>query len=72
MEDVDEGKTEDMETVRNEIRSKVKAKLEVRFKNGETSRDALNVLEKELVGELEEEAADDFKADLRRRGKSLD
>ena len=66
---VDEAKREEMETVRNEIRRKVKTKLQVKFKDGEISRAALNVLEKELVEELEEEAAEDFKADLKRRGK---
>jgi tRNA(Ser,Leu) C12 N-acetylase TAN1 len=66
---VDEAKREEMETVRNEIWRKVKTKLQVKFKDGEISRAALNVLEKELVEELEEEAAEDFKADLKRRGK---
>ena len=47
-------KTEE-EKARREIRSRVRAKLETRFRNGEISRDAIPDLEEELVNELEQE-----------------
>ena len=53
----------EVKTVKMEIRSRVKAKLENRFRNGELSRNAMDDLEEELVKELEEELAEDFYKD---------
>ena len=50
----------EVKTVKMEIRSRVKAKLENRFRNGELSRNAMDDLEEELVKELEEELAEDY------------
>ena len=50
-----------MKTVLMGIRSKVKAKLEVRFRNGEISRVAMAALEEDLVKELKEELEEEFK-----------
>ena len=53
----------EVNTVRLELRSKVKAKLEARFRNGELSKNAMYDLQEELVKELEEELAEDFYKD---------
>ena len=63
--------TEKIEKARRKIRSKVKAKLEIRLKNGEISRHEVIDLEEELVKELEEEILNDFKEELE-RGAELD
>ena len=60
-ERVDEENEDDMKIFRMKIRSKVKAKLEVRFRKGEIGRNAMDDLEEELVSELEEELAEDLK-----------
>ena len=51
--------TDKIEKARRKIRSKVKAKLEIRLNNGEISRHEVIDLEEELVKELEEEILND-------------
>ena len=58
---VDKENDEKMKTVLMGIRSKVKAKLEVRFRNGEISRVTMAALEEDLVKELKEELEEEFK-----------
>ena len=60
-ESVDKENDEKMKTVLMGIRSKVKAKLEVRFRNGEISRVAMAALEEDLVKELKEELEEEFR-----------
>ena len=62
-------KEEGIENARRKIRSKVKAKLAIRFENGEISRHEVTDLEEVLVKELEEEIVNDFKEELVKRAE---
>ena len=65
-ESVDKENDEKMKTVLMGIRSKVKAKLEVRFRNGEISRVAMAALEEDLVKELKEELEEEFRGEKKK------
>ena len=56
-DDIEREKKEEIERVRRGIRYKVKAKLEIKLRKGEISRNNISDLEDELVKELEEELA---------------
>ena len=65
-DDLDRKNEEEKVKAMKKIRSRVRAKLEIRFKNGDIVRDAFPSLEEELVNELEEELNKNLKDEIGR------
>ena len=66
---IEREKNEKVDKVWRGIRSKVKAKLEIRLRQGEISRNDVTNLEDELVKELEQELLKDFEEELIRKAE---
>ena len=66
---IEREKTEEIEKVRRGIRSKVKAKLDIKLRKGEIRINDMADLEDELLKELEEELVRDFEEELIRKAE---